>query len=153
MTERENGTRPKGIKAKAEGQAALQAEIDVAYLTQVFGSQVAAGEAANVSRTTLARVVAGEPVTLTIARRLREAAAEAERTAAALGGTNTPRNGTLDHAAAAAMHIAKAAAECRQAASSAPAISALGFERLADQLEAMRARYLDDLMPAGELKK
>jgi hypothetical protein len=127
----------------------IQAQIDAEYLKGVYGNFAKVNRATGISDSTFSRLMQGtHPLSARTAQRIRQAAAEAERTAPALGGNgHAPRNGTLDHALSAAAHIDKAADELRLAALSAPAISALGFGRGADILVGFREKYLDDLLP------
>jgi pyruvate/2-oxoglutarate dehydrogenase complex dihydrolipoamide dehydrogenase (E3) component len=128
-----------------------QAQIDIEYLAQIFGSRAEVARQIGVSVSVLHRLNSGdESITAGIATRIREATKRIEQTSSA-GTTEQPKKatsngGVIGYAREAHKQLNLAVGNLLSASGQAPAISALGFEYLAKQVEQLRVKYLDPIV-------
>jgi hypothetical protein len=142
---------PRGVRATA--MELTQAQIDIEYLKQIFGSINAASREVGISSSVLNKILNGnyESTLSSTCQRIRSAADAVEQSVTSgttenKASSNGEKKGVMKHSRAAHTYLNHAIAELLNAATQAPAISALGFEHLAQRLEDLRAKYLDPIV-------
>lgn len=129
-----------------------QAMVDAHYLVGIHGNMTKAAEYASVAPTSVRRILAAdEKISVNLCKKLRSAAEKLDQERLHFSGQEkkgdaTVKNGTLEHARKSHKICNSLIQELRVTSETATAISAIGFAKLADDVEHWRKKFLDPII-------